>query len=423
MHWTQLGAPIGGLGEGGWGEAGSGEVCWGEVGPGAAGPGGVGPRGVGPGGVGPGGVGLGGYLSGGLRWAGGQAGVGRGGVGRGGVGRGGWRFAAGRGGRCGRRNEAGRRREVVRCGVTSWAVGGWVRFGWARLRAAVLLGLIAALIAPAEPAAGRVGRPGQYAWPLAPPHPVVRAFSAPATPYGPGHRGVDLGGTVGEAVFAAGGGTVVFAGPVGGRPVVSLAHDSGLRTTYEPVEPVVHAGSTIRRGDLIGTLLAGHDGCPAVACLHWGARRGLDYVNPIRLVTSSRVRLLPLTPVAKPLLPLTPVAKPLLPLTSVAKPHWSTGTKPDFGFASIGTGLPGDDRDAAAGFAPVHRFAVLGEHPPLRAGRQPGARSPPNPAQRGLRQGDDGRFRRSGDRDWSWPEVLNFRPRTTADDVEVRRGG
>jgi len=45
------------------------------------------------------------------------------------------------------------------------------------------------------------------------------------------------------------------------------------------------------------------------------------------------------------------------------------------------------------------------------------------PAQRGLRQGDDGRFRRSGDRDWSWPEVLNFRPRTTADDVEVRRGG
>lgn len=173
----------------------------------------------------------------------------------------------------------------------------WMLFAWAGLRVGVVLGLVTALIAPAEPAAGL---PGRYVWPLAPPHPVVRAFSAPATPYGPGHRGVDLGGTAGEAVFAAGDGTVVFAGPVGGRPVVSLAHDGGLRTTYEPVQPVVHAGSPVGRGQQIGTLLAGHEGCPVAACLHWGARRGLDYVNPVRLVASGRVRLLPLTPVVEP---------------------------------------------------------------------------------------------------------------------------
>ncbi|KOV84376.1 hypothetical protein ADL03_17825, partial [Nocardia sp. NRRL S-836] len=32
----------------------------------------------------------------------------------------------------------------------------------------------------------------RYSWPLPPPHPVVRAFLAPTSPFGPGHRGVDL---------------------------------------------------------------------------------------------------------------------------------------------------------------------------------------------------------------------------------------
>ncbi|WNV89877.1 M23 family metallopeptidase [Umezawaea sp. Da 62-37] len=156
------------------------------------------------------------------------------------------------------------------------------------------LALVLAVVVDVPTAAG--ARPGRYAWPLAAPHPVVRVFSAPTTPYGPGHRGVDLGGTAGEAVFAAGDGTVVFAGPIGGRQVVSLAHGDGLRTTYEPVEPLVRAGSAVRRGERIGTLLAGHEGCPVAACLHWGARRGVDYVNPLRLVTAGRVRLLPLAP-------------------------------------------------------------------------------------------------------------------------------
>ncbi|HEX5404843.1 MAG TPA: M23 family peptidase, partial [Pseudonocardiaceae bacterium] len=37
----------------------------------------------------------------------------------------------------------------------------------------------------------------RFHWPLAPPHPVLRPFQAPSTPYGPGHRGVDLGGRLG----------------------------------------------------------------------------------------------------------------------------------------------------------------------------------------------------------------------------------
>jgi murein DD-endopeptidase MepM/ murein hydrolase activator NlpD len=161
------------------------------------------------------------------------------------------------------------------------------------LRAALLLGLTMVLLAPPAPARAR-----RFDWPLAPPHPVLRAFSAPSTPYGSGHRGVDLGGTVGEKVMAAGDGAVVFAGELAGRPLVSVEHSGGLRTTYEPVDPAVRAGQRVHRGEAIGALRAGHPGCPVEACLHWGcvrwgARRGREYLNPLRLVSPGRVRLLP----------------------------------------------------------------------------------------------------------------------------------
>jgi murein DD-endopeptidase MepM/ murein hydrolase activator NlpD len=97
-------------------------------------------------------------------------------------------------------------------------------------------------------------------------------------------------------VLASGSGTVVFAGLVAGRPVVSVDHRGGLRTTYEPVSPSVSAGDLVVRGQLIGTLVPGHAGCPAAACLHWGARRGMDYLDPLGLLALADVRLLPWVP-------------------------------------------------------------------------------------------------------------------------------
>jgi murein DD-endopeptidase MepM/ murein hydrolase activator NlpD len=135
-----------------------------------------------------------------------------------------------------------------------------------------------------------------FQWPLAPPHPVLRPFQPPTTPYGPGHRGVDLGGRVGEPVLAAGDGLVLYAGPLVDRSLVSIEHPGGLRTTYEPVRPVVVVGQTVRRGQVIGELMAGHPGCPATApavCLHWGAHRAAVYLDPLRLVETGHVRLLP----------------------------------------------------------------------------------------------------------------------------------
>lgn len=122
---------------------------------------------------------------------------------------------------------------------------------------------------------------------------VTRPFEAPASPYGPGHRGVDLAGAPGAIVRAAGAGVVVFAGLVAGRPVVSVAHPGGLRTTYEPVDPSVAGGEAVARGSPIGTLLPGHPGCPAAACLHWGLRRGEAYLDPLLLLRPPRIRLLP----------------------------------------------------------------------------------------------------------------------------------
>jgi murein DD-endopeptidase MepM/ murein hydrolase activator NlpD len=122
---------------------------------------------------------------------------------------------------------------------------------------------------------------------------VTRAFEAPANPFGAGHRGVDLAGAPSSPVLAAGDGVVAFAGMVAARPVVSIDHADGLRTTYEPVDPSVAAGQAVARGSPIGVLAAGHPGCPAAACLHWGLRHGETYLDPMTLLRPPRVRLLP----------------------------------------------------------------------------------------------------------------------------------
>jgi murein DD-endopeptidase MepM/ murein hydrolase activator NlpD len=135
-------------------------------------------------------------------------------------------------------------------------------------------------------------------WPLRPPPAVLRAFDAPSPNWTAGHRGVDLAGMTGQRVYAAGSATVVFAGQLAGRPVVSLAHPGGLRTSYEPVQAKVRAGQRVDSATVIGELVAGHPGCAPAACLHWGAMWGAaaqaDYVDPLGLLAATPIRLKPL---------------------------------------------------------------------------------------------------------------------------------
>lgn len=138
----------------------------------------------------------------------------------------------------------------------------------------------------------------RFIWPLHPRPAVTRNFEKPQERWNRGHRGVDLAGVSDQRVVAAGPGIVVFAGSLAGRPLVSIEHDGGLRTTYEPVVPLVKPGQRVTGGSSIGTLLPGHPGCSATACLHWGALRGAasraNYLDPIGLLASTPLRLKPL---------------------------------------------------------------------------------------------------------------------------------
>jgi murein DD-endopeptidase MepM/ murein hydrolase activator NlpD len=138
-------------------------------------------------------------------------------------------------------------------------------------------------------------------WPLRPGVPMVsRAFDGPVPNWRRGHRGVDLIGGPGQPVYAAGPGTVVFAGVLAGRPVVSVDHPGGLRTSYEPVAATVRPGQAVGSSSALGRLERGHAGCPTTACLHWGAMWGpaarANYVDPLGLLVSTPVRLKPLNP-------------------------------------------------------------------------------------------------------------------------------
>lgn len=160
------------------------------------------------------------------------------------------------------------------------------------MRRAVVLVLV--LVSLAGPAAADEG---PWGWPRPGSSPeVARSFAPPETRYGAGHRGVDLVGSPGQPVLAAAAGRVSFAGLLAGRGVVVVVHGA-LRTTYEPVTASVPVGASVALGDVLGTLEPGHLGCPAEACLHWGLRRGEQYLDPLRLVDRGPVRLLP---VARP---------------------------------------------------------------------------------------------------------------------------
>lgn len=130
---------------------------------------------------------------------------------------------------------------------------------------------------------------GSWSWPLGG-RAVDRSYAAPPGPYAAGHRGVDLAGSPGETVTAVAAGTVAFVGEVAGTPVVTVSHGAE-RSTYQPVLASVEVGRGVDAGDAIGTLLPGHTGCGAAACLHLGRLEGETYLDPTELL-GGRYRLI-----------------------------------------------------------------------------------------------------------------------------------
>lgn len=157
----------------------------------------------------------------------------------------------------------------------------------------ILLPLLLSLLGP-SPAGASEDPAGN--WPLTPEPRVVERFDPPSSPYGEGHRGVDLAGHVGQRVRTALPGTVTWAGPLAGRGVVVVDHGE-TRTTYEPVAAAVGVGDEVAAGDTLGALELPRSHCFPDACLHWGWIRNADgvYLDPLRLVGDpGPIRLLPL---------------------------------------------------------------------------------------------------------------------------------
>ena len=149
----------------------------------------------------------------------------------------------------------------------------------------------------ASPRAGPVPA-SPWSWPLSPRPAVLRVFDPPAKPWLSGHRGVDLEAPFdGAPLKSPASGTVSFVGTVVDRPVITIDHGNGLRSSFEPVASSLRAGSAVAEGDVLGQVQTGHCG-PAPPCLHWGVRRGEDYVNPLAFVMDLRpsVLLPPLNP-------------------------------------------------------------------------------------------------------------------------------
>lgn len=122
---------------------------------------------------------------------------------------------------------------------------------------------------------------------------VERDWEPPPRDWAAGHRGVDLTVRRGRPVRAVADGRVSFSGKVAGRGVVSVelsgTGDPPIRTTYEPVRPSVHEGDEVRAGQRIATVSDGPFHC-AGACLHWGARRGERYLDPLSLLPDALLR-------------------------------------------------------------------------------------------------------------------------------------
>lgn len=127
-----------------------------------------------------------------------------------------------------------------------------------------------------------------WIWPTVTPVQVTVPFDPPPQPWNSGHRGVDLKVAIGDSILSPAPGTVVYAGVLVDRPVISILHAGGLRSTYEPVDPLVNVGDIVEAGTPIGTV--SREGAGEHLGLHWGARFGKnEYIDPLRMMAGPSI--------------------------------------------------------------------------------------------------------------------------------------
>ena len=118
-----------------------------------------------------------------------------------------------------------------------------------------------------------------WQWPV---HPVViaRSFEAPASAYGPGHRGIDLRAPAGSLIYAPVDARVSFAGQVAGRGVLTLVPDtpgSEWAASFDAIETHLRIGELVSAGAPVGVAVPSAH----CSCLHLGVRWRGEYVSPL----------------------------------------------------------------------------------------------------------------------------------------------
>lgn len=116
---------------------------------------------------------------------------------------------------------------------------------------------------------------------------ITSAFGSRGDPFqgGPAsHEAVDLGGMIGEPIYATAPGKVVRTGSWGWYGnMVEIDHGLGFRTRYAHMEKIfVTKGETVRAGDRIGTL--GNTGRSTGPHLHYEIRIRGTAVDPMKFI-------------------------------------------------------------------------------------------------------------------------------------------
>ena len=115
---------------------------------------------------------------------------------------------------------------------------------------------------------------GSFVWPTA-------SHSLVGNDFWSGHMGVDLATVTGGPIYAADGGTVIYAGAISGGYgiMVMIDHGTGYQTLYAHLSGVaVSCGQGVSQGQLIG--YGGSTGNSTGPHLHFEVRYGGGYVNP-----------------------------------------------------------------------------------------------------------------------------------------------
>lgn len=116
---------------------------------------------------------------------------------------------------------------------------------------------------------------------------LTSKFGNRKNPFGRGiqfHQGIDLANSKGTDIFAAGKGTVVFAGTNGGYGrVIIIDHGNGYKTLYAHNNKLlVSVGNTIEKGQLISKM--GRTGRSTGNHLHFEIRENDNPINPFNVL-------------------------------------------------------------------------------------------------------------------------------------------